>query len=82
MNPDAKISRTEAIERLSKSLAEARAQLELATAQMKAGGSPGKYVLNLQIGALKKRIHACKAHIARIQKDPRNDVTWSDRLSA
>ena len=77
-----RIPKVEAMERLNRHLAEARARLDLAQAQLKAGVSPGKYVLTIQVNALKKEINSCKAHLARIQKEPRAEVDWSDRLGA
>jgi hypothetical protein len=77
-----KIPKAQAIERITRHLAELRAQLEVAQAQLKAGVSPGKFLLNLQVNALKKQVHTCKAHLARIQKEPRTEVVWPDKLGA
>jgi predicted nucleic acid-binding Zn-ribbon protein len=82
VHPVATLPKAEAIKQLSQHMAALKAQLEDAQAQLKAAVSPGKYALNLQVNALKKQIHACKTQIDRIQKDPRSEVVWTDRLSA
>jgi len=73
-----KITRAEAIEKITKHAAEVRAQLEVSQAQMKAAVSPDKYALHFQVDAFKKKLHFCKAQIARIKKDPQSAMVWPD----
>jgi hypothetical protein len=77
-----KIPKAEAIEKLARHVASVKTQLEAAQAQLKAAVSPGKYALNFQVNALKKELHHYKAQIARLQKEPRAVVEWSEKRGA
>lgn len=81
-NPVVKIAKTEAVERLTKNAAAVKVQLEAATAALKAAGTGEKYALKFQADALKKQAHFFKAQIARLKKEPRAEVIWSDRFGA
>jgi predicted nucleic acid-binding Zn-ribbon protein len=77
-----RVPKAEAIEQITRRITALKEQLDMAQAQLKAAVSPGKYALNIQVGTFKKQIHACKAQLDRIKKDPKADVVWPDRLSA
>ena len=77
-----KIPKAEAIARITGSLVEIRVQLTAARAELAAGASPEKQMLNFKVNALRKRANAGKAQIARIKRDPRAEVLWSDKFGA
>jgi len=77
-----KIPKAEAIARITGSLVEIRAQLTAARAELAAGASPGKQVLNFKVNALRKQVRSGKAQIARLKREPRADVLWSDKFGA
>jgi capsule polysaccharide export protein KpsE/RkpR len=77
-----KIPKAEAIARITGALVEIRAQLTAARAELAAGASPGKQVLNFKVNALRKRANAGKTQIARLKRDPRAEVLWSDKFGA
>jgi len=70
-----KIPKAEAIEKLGKHGAAAKAQLLAAV-------SPDKYALNFQVNALKKQVNFCKAQINRLKKEPKAEVIWDDKFGA
>ena len=76
------LPKAEAIEKISKHLANVRVQLTASKTQLQAAQSPDKYSLNFQVNALKKQANFCKAQIARLKKSPSADVIWSDKFGA
>jgi|GEM_PF-1017538 hypothetical protein len=77
-----RIPKAEAIEKITRSIAAVRVLLAAARIALAAGVSPEKYRLNFKLNALKKQVRSGKAQIARLKREPRADVLWSDKLGA
>ena len=71
------LPKAEAIEKISKHLANVRVQLTASKTQLQAAQSPDKYSLNFQVNALRKQANFWKGQIARIKKAPKDEINWS-----
>jgi regulator of replication initiation timing len=78
---EVKIPKAEAIEKIAKHLVTVQARLDAAKTQLKTAVT-GKYALNFQVNALKKELHHYKAQAARLKKEPRTEIVWSDKYGA
>jgi hypothetical protein len=77
-----RIPKAEAIARITQFLAAIRVLLVAARAELAAAVSPGKQLLNFKVNALRKQVRSGKAQIARLKREPRADVLWSDKFGA
>ncbi len=75
-----RIPKAEAIERITRFVAAIRVLLAAAKTALTAGTSPDKYVLNFKVNELKKQVRSGKAQIARLKREPRAEVLWSEKF--
>ena len=80
--PVVKLPKADAMARIAKNLAALRVEVVAAKTTLDAAPAGGKYAAHFQFDALKKRAHFLKAQIARIKKDPKAEVIWSERFGA
>jgi len=80
--PVVKLPKADAMARIAKNLAALRVDVVAAKSRLEAAVAPEKYAAHFQFDALRKQAHFLKAQIARIKKDPKAEVIWSDRFGA